>query len=152
MAFIPGQFKGVGDTDLPGAARHPFINKMPLGEYELEVMELRGFAKRDGVVAFAADLKIISGPDGADGLPPAVCFLTDQGDFYYDRDIKALANGLTGGAVAPAEINDAMLEAMCADTQPAAGSRTGATVWAKPKKDGTGDFSVVSFHPLKPKA
>lgn len=150
MAFIPGQFDEVGDAQLPGHDKYPFLNQQPCGDYMLEVIELRGFLGQvDKVPAFAADFKVIEGPEGH---AERVCFFTKRNSFYYGRDIKSLANALTGGA-APDSIDGAMMEALCGDEQPAAGTRCLSTVYDKDKKDQEGNLTggtlrVNNFKPI----
>jgi hypothetical protein len=134
MAFVAGQFEGIENADLPGANRYPFLNTQPVGDYVLSVLELRGFLRQDGRAAFAADFEVVSGPDGC---AARVAFMATRGGHYYEKDIKALANALTGGE-APEAINGAMMEMMCGDDQPAAGSRCSSVVYVKDQKTQAG--------------
>jgi hypothetical protein len=141
MGYVPGQFDDVGDADLPGHDRYPFLNQQPPGDYMLEVLELRGFLTRAKVACFAADFAVLSGPEGA---APRVCFMATRGSHYYDRDIKSLANALTDGE-APDDINGAMVEAMCEDDQPAKGCAVFSVVYDKDQKTPTGELTGGSI-------
>ena len=132
MGFVPGQFASVADAQLPGSNRYPFYNRQPFGDYVLELLEMRGFEGRDGVAAFAADFRVVSGPEGHDDK---VCFLVKRGSFYYDRDIKMLATALTG---AEENVTETYMEMMCGDDNPAAGCYVNSEVYNKPKKTSSG--------------
>lgn len=162
MGFLAGQFAGVGDAQLPGADRYPFLNTGPAGAYTLSVLGMRGFETRDGGQAFACDLDVIEGPEGA---AKKVCFFTKNSSYYYLRDIKVLANALTGGQFEPDDIDESLIEGLFGNPDapctcgsedtclqhPTTGCVIDADVYDKPRQDG-GTIRVHTFRPHDPEA
>ena len=158
--FVPGQFNGIGDAQMPGA-RYPYLNNQPEGEYLLEVMELRGFkTRKKGIYGFAADFLVVEGPDGAS---PKVSHVSLSSSEYYFKDIKGIINALLNGEFTPQDkdgnplpprpleaedIDEKMMEELLSEPL-GEGFFLAADVMQRTTKDGGGTYSVTYYKPVK---